>query len=349
MAWKFVEPQRGVWDFEKPDWYVQQASQHHVELMFSLGYMPVWASGAPDKDCGVGRGECSEPKDLNDWRDYIRTLATRYKGRVHYYEIWNEPNDQKMYYTGTIAGMVKLTQAASEVLKQVDPNNRVVSPSAVSLAGITWLDQFLRAGGGKYCDIIGYHFYVAPGPPEGVYNYVHKVQAVMSKNGLTITPLWNTEIGWAGITIDDATQAAYLVRTLILLRAAGTGRAIWFSWGNRHVGLTLHMAEPDRQTPTSAGRAFAVLQDWMVGASVGPCLADDQPEPFKASHSVWTCELNRDGKISRIVWNPDGNTNFTVPAAWNVQRIGDLSGTFRSMQAQKQIPIDQQPLLLAAY
>jgi hypothetical protein len=345
LAWKLVEPQRRGWDFSRSDWWVDQANAHNVEVLFILGYIPRWASSTPDKACRVGAGQCAEPSDLDEWRNYVRTVALRYKGRVHYYEMWNEPNDPQ-YYTGSITGMVKLTQAAQEVLKGVDPSIRLVSPSPVGPEGVKWLGEFLQAGGGKYSDIIGFHFYVAPGPPEGLVRLVQEIETLMAKNGVSDRPLWNTEIGWVGTKLDDFWQPAYLARTQLLLRSSGVSRSFWYAWGIRDGLVSLHLAKEDRVTPTPAGKAFEVLQSWMIGATVRSCTSADIPEPYKSSRGIWTCEISRSGEVSRVVWNSGGTVTFPVPPNWNVKRIGDLKGEYVTVPERRQIQVGEQPVIL---
>ena len=54
-------------------------------------------------------GAPAEPKDVKDWINYLQTVATRYRGKIFNYEIWNEPNDPQ-YFSGTIPKLVQLTQ-----------------------------------------------------------------------------------------------------------------------------------------------------------------------------------------------------------------------------------------------
>jgi hypothetical protein len=53
---------------------------------------------------------------LADWKEYVRMVATRYKGVIHHYEIWNEPN-VRTDFSGSVAVMLQLSQAAYDVLK----------------------------------------------------------------------------------------------------------------------------------------------------------------------------------------------------------------------------------------
>jgi hypothetical protein len=343
VAWKNVEPQKGVWDLAQTDAEVEAATQHRVDLLFNLGFTPNWASSAPDRVCVVGKGACVEPKNMEDWRNYVRTLATRYKGKVKYYEIWNEPDDTT-FWNGTDAGLVQLSKATYEVLKAVDPSIQVLSPAPGSPAGLALLDRLFSAGDGEYFDIVAYHPYVSPEPPESLYRYVQQIHQLMQKHGLGQKPLWVTEIGWATKPMPDSVQAAYVAETFLLLRAAGASRAFWYQWGNRNEN-TLYLVNEDNKTLTPAGLAFKVTEDWMLGAVVTSCDSADKPEIKKASHSLWTCKLDREGKTSYVVWNPDGGVKFTVPPSWKVNRIRSLENVDKPLPASREEMLGHQPVL----
>jgi len=345
VAWPWVEPQRGVWDFQRPDEYVAESSQHHnVELLFSLGYSPRWASSQPDAQTEFsGPGACAPPRNIQDWRDYIKTIGTRYKGRVRYYEVWNEPTVPFFWCGGTL-DLVSLTKAAYEVLKEIDPNDQIVSPSAVNKHGPAWLDDFLRQGGGNFVDIIGFHFYPAPGSPEGVVGQAKTIRTLMAKYGQANKPLWDTENTWNGSKLDRDTDAAFVARTLILDRASGVSRVYWYEWGNMSIPLVL--LEADRKTLTPAGQTFKVLQDWLIGAVLESCGSTYIPEAWHVSHAMWTCDLQRGQSTAKIVWNPDGDSTFNVPASWNIDRVRDISGKSTPLPATRRITIGIKPLLL---
>src|SRR4028118_353033 len=110
--WSIVEPNKGEWHFEYLDSDIALAQQHRVEMMLILKYTATWASARPtEPGCcyplpWTSKGNTAEPRNIEDWRNYIRTVATRYKGRVHYYELWNEPNVPR-FYSGTVEQMVR--------------------------------------------------------------------------------------------------------------------------------------------------------------------------------------------------------------------------------------------------
>ncbi len=339
VSWPNLEPRQGKWNFETLDEYVALAEEKKVELLLVLGLSPHWASARPTEKSTYGSGNAAEPKNLEYWSDYVRTVATRYKGRIRYYEIWNEPN-LPGFYTGTVAEMLRLSQKAYQILKEVDPSITVVSPSAAHSgdSGLTWLEEYLSRGGGSCADVIGYHFYVKPEPPEAMETAISQVRELMAKYEINKT-LWNTEAGWSKPKPfpSEELAAAYVARSYILNWAGGVSRFYWYAWDNQN-WVSLPMVEADRTTLTPAAVAYANVQKWLVGAQMSPCQSNSQ--------NTWICQLKRDrGYQGWIVWNPDGKLRFNVPDRWRVKQIRDLAGTERDLSGNS-IEIGPSPLLL---
>jgi endo-1,4-beta-mannosidase len=162
VTWPEIEPQKGKWRFATLDKSVAIAREHNAKVVLTLGFTPHWASARPQEFVGYNPGWAAEPADFKDWRVFVRTVATRYKGRIHIYEIWNEPNLTKIYWTGSTEQMIALGREADQIIKSIDPSAILVSPSATSDDGLKWLSEFLSKGGRQYVDVIGYHFYVFP-------------------------------------------------------------------------------------------------------------------------------------------------------------------------------------------
>jgi len=275
VAWPNLEPRKDQWDFATLDKYVTAAEQNHVDVLLPLGLSPRWASSRPNEESGYMPGNAAPPIHVDEWQNYVRTLATRYKGRIHTYEIWNEPN-LKQFYTGSVQELVRLAKVAYTTLKQVDPMILVCSPSATGKDGAIWLEQYFQAGGGKYTDVIGYHFYVNPEPPENMVPLIQKVKAVMEKYGMH-EQLWDTETGWAiqnnqslvapalgkgfnSLVLTGEQASAYIARAYLLSWGAGVSHLYWYSWDNRIMGLT----EADGKTIKAPARHMA---NWKTGCS----------------------------------------------------------------------------------
>ena len=328
VRWPELEPNKGQWQFETLDHYVSVAQAHHTSLLLPLGMTPLWAAARPQTN--------AEPKNMDDWRTFVKTVVSRYEGRIQAYEVWNEPNLQD-FWSGTTDQMLALTKEASGIIHSIDPQAILVSPSATTAYGIPWLGEFLKKGGGQFVDVIGFHFYVTPGLPEDLLPVIQRVRQVMSESGSGNKPLWNTETGWLAPAQFDSEEVAagILARAYILSWAAGVQRFYWYAWDNRSLAIVTY--KEAEHTVTPAGNAYKVIQQWLVGAKMDGCVES-------AEHS-WTCELSRSGKKQWIVWNPRGNLKFDVPPAWHVKSVAPLLHEPSSLKGSS-IEIGPAPTLL---
>lgn len=352
VAWPNLEPEKGQWKFTTLDKYVAMANLAKVDVLLPLGLSPAWATARPGEASSYKPGNAAEPRNLEDWRNYVRTVATRYKGRVHAYEIWNEPN-LKGFYSGSPETMVKMARIAYETLKAIDPDIIVVSPSVTGEGRHTgWLDDYLAKGGGQYSDVIGYHFYVPKSAPEAMLPVIRLVQQIVRKHGQGNKPLWNTETGWrianktmtgrigaAGADwreLYDEQAAAYVARALILGWASSVSRFYWYAWDNHDMGLI----DASDKSLKPAGAAFAKTREWMLGAIFSGCTGTD---------GLWVCELNEaNGRKARLVWRQSGSDQqWSVPTIWAAGQVEMLDGEIRELSpGAATLLLGQSPVLI---
>jgi hypothetical protein len=349
VAWPNLEPERGKWNFQTLDKYIALAERAGIDVVLPLGFSPTWASTRPNESPDWLPGHAAEPRNIDDWRNYVRTVALRYKGRIKYYELWNEVNVPE-YYSGSKEKLVELAQVAYKVLKEIDPDIVFLSPSVV--ADPAWLDEYLAKGGAQYLDVLSYHFYVPKASPEAMLPVIRQVQSVMRKHRLENKPLWNTEIGWwidnktvlrrqVGAApdwrkLDDRLAAAYVARTLILSWPAGVSRVFWYAWD----GIDMGLIEPGLLELKPAALAFDIMARWVTGGVLKQCNRDDR---------IWTCPLVRaDGKAGWIIWTEDDvDRKWNIPAAWNITRTETIDGSFSTSNG-KSIWIGAIPILLTS-
>jgi hypothetical protein len=346
--WASLEPIRGQWDFNRLDKYIALSLKHGIEPVLVLGNSPVWASSRPFERSAYRYGGAAEPRSLSDWENYVRIVATRYRGKVRYYEIWNEPN-LTQFYSGSVKTMLELTRVAHASLKDVDPRIQVLSPSPTEQRGIKWLDEFLRLGGGDYVDIIAYHFYVRPAPPEKMVTLIGDVRLLMDRYGQGAKPLWNTESGWdilnAGqdSTVSDALSsnlaADFVARALVLNWVSGVSRFYWYAWDNTIMGLV----ERDKKSLKLAARAYSRTAMWLIGVVMEGCTTD--------RYGSWVCKMNRQNERNAwIIWNPEKHLDMELPSKWNAIEYLTLDGVTHEIKGQDsgRVPISSSPILVKA-
>jgi hypothetical protein len=299
VIWPNIETARGVYNWTDLDKDVAEANAHHTQFLFTLGQTPTWASSRPDEPAAYGKGYGAPPAKMQDWRDFIRAVATRYRGRIQAYEVWNEP-DLKEFYTGTPAQLAALERATEQVVHQVDPHALVVAAPASGGEGSTklqFLDAYYSAGGGKNADVLAFHGYNYPAESE--IESVRTFQALVKAHGLQNKPIWETETGTDLSQISEADTAAFVGQEFVLDWALGIKRLYLYAYDSGFTGLDKAIPGSKRRDPTQldlSGQVYQNMEHWLTGAKMLSCGSD--------THGNWMCVLLRpDGSRARITWN----------------------------------------------
>ena len=350
-SWRDIQPNKGEWKLDYINEYVTEAEAAGLKVIWSIGNTPQWASARPDEICPYGLGCGAEPSDINDWRNYVRTIATKFKGRIECYEVWNEvnfPNDPLFepgdggtpngFFTGLVDDMVNLTRVAYEEIKRADPNACVLSPSFHNDGNWSLkFDKFLAAGGGKYIDVVSQHFYVDP-EPENAVVFIREEKAVLAKYGLSKLPMWDTEVGNVfpdeaairpTLTIEDVVYSLVL-RNYLIHASEGVSRVYWYGWDDEVWGLS------DKATQFDFGSA---------AASAAIHLLDQlQTINCQSKGKLWQCKVLAGGRKFKVVWVSGVNARSQrVVLTGNATRWGNIP---RSFKAGQSINIDARPVII---
>ena len=239
VSWKQFEPRRDEHDenwFGELDRLVELANENDIQVMLSVAKAPEWARPTNIED--------GAPTDPNEFQDFMRYIATRYKGRVSAYELWNEPNLQREWYGHTLSAtdFSRLVILGAEGVRNGDPDALTISgaPAAtgvndgfIAIDDRYFLQGMLQAGIANYVDAIGVHPYSWANPPEGTYldrsttdapshndhpsfffnDTLRDYRALLSTFGHPLKPLWITEFGWGsfeGLLADPPAGAEFM-------------------------------------------------------------------------------------------------------------------------------------------
>jgi hypothetical protein len=344
VAWPYVERTKGTFNWAQLDAFVTQANAHHVSFVYSSFYVPSWAA-ADKSSCKpyvYSTTVCtSSVINIQDWKDFMTALVTRYKGRIQVYELWNEPSCL-CTFTGTVAQLVALTQAEHDVIRSIDPAALIVGPTMQAYQN-AYLDSYFAAGGTRDIDAVGMH--ASPNPNNDVAEFMMGsvttgMRSVMQKYGLSNKPLWNTENDWGANTaiLNPDAQAAFVARNLLLNWNVGVTRAYWYAWDNTTVGTLWSTTSG----VTEAANAYEQVESWMKGAVMAPCSLNGSTNIY---HAVYTCNLTRSGGYqAQAVWNTDGNKTYTAPSQFTKYR--DLAGATTPIPSNHLVTIGIKPILL---
>jgi polysaccharide biosynthesis protein PslG len=207
--WKAVEQEKGK--LEVPanwDYIVDSAKAKGIESLIILDYGNKFYDNG-DKPLSDGA--------VSAYVKYSAFLVDHFKGRVKYFQVWNEWNGRVGNTTpGKAKDYAKLLKAVYPVLKAIDNNIYVIggsfsSSSYDSILGLrvaekhmpTQFQFFLGEDVADYMDAISIHPYVVyrDGDMHTFSGFIKLINSVVSRiratPGYEIKPIMITELGWS--------------------------------------------------------------------------------------------------------------------------------------------------------
>jgi hypothetical protein len=167
--------------------WVDAYRAHGIEVLGVLFGTARWVSSAPDDAMdlgGIPRWGLVAPAGQSDWELFVRTLAERLQGRVSSWEVWNEP-DIPSFWQSTAEDFSGLTRASAAVLRDVDPQTRVVLNlvDREHQYSIDFANSVIPAVA-DVLDVFGYHYGEAD-----VVSAARSIQPLLRADAA----FWNTE------------------------------------------------------------------------------------------------------------------------------------------------------------
>jgi hypothetical protein len=348
-TWTLLEPKPGHYEWNRLDKIVALAEAQDMSLIFTLPISSQW--NRPDTPLPSGVSATHVPtRDLESLAAFSAALSSRYKGRIRYYEVWNEP-DWPPFWKGNPdpAEYLALLQAASGGLRAGDPAARVLIGGLARPVDAGWLAKLLELGGGKFFDIMNIHVYPAGGT---LAESLAAVRDALGRHGLK-KPLWITETSSTGAYFDtpdrvreEKAKAAYLVRTYAeALSDPGVECVVWHTLRNcgRDIGLPrdwdfgLMTAEGE---PLPAHQAHRTLARMLLGARP----LGKQAAPAGVSAYAFAQE----GRHVWVVWTDRNQIQFPLPGSWSRVRVTTASGRTQDLGRRTSVSASPKPVFVEA-
>ncbi|MFA7343262.1 MAG: beta-galactosidase [Terrimicrobiaceae bacterium] len=193
VHWQSVEPREGEWDWKDVDRRIQVMADNGIETGGVFIGSPSWNTADPSGTLPVN--------NLVGWSNYVTETVKHCKGKVKYWELWNEPPN----FTGknqTSADYAKLAVATYDAAKAADPDCKI--GLAAKSAHINYIEEAIRAGAKDHFDYITLHPYEVLGGvlrdqgTEAIYmSIVPNVRKMLARVNpeKADAPVWFTELG----------------------------------------------------------------------------------------------------------------------------------------------------------
>ncbi len=261
FSWEEIEPrQKGEFDWAKYDRIVDLAETYGLQIIARLDRPPAWTRQAG--------GPATQPADdLADYGDFVYAFVDRYRGRVKYVQIWNEPNLSAEWGFQRVDAVAytRLLEVAYRRAKEAHPEVVVLSaPLAITLEDasmrgnhndLIFLEQMYQAGAGPFFDILSANAFGLDAPPEDPpgpdllnFRRVELQRAIMEQYGDADKAIWINEYGWNAAPasfpdelltwerVTDEEQADYTVRGIVWGREHWPWLGVVNIWYFRQVG-----------------------------------------------------------------------------------------------------------------
>ncbi|MGC9522542.1 MAG: hypothetical protein ACP5HG_11760 [Anaerolineae bacterium] len=206
------EPYRSAW--EKYDNIVDLTERYNLGIIARLEAPPAWSRAD-----GTARGAFGPPDRLEDFADFAEAMVSRYRGRIRFYQIWNEPNVYPEWGNAPVdpEAYTELLCLAYQRIKAVDPDAVVISGAMAQTMELgTWNEAYqgnnlmdtiflqrMYAAGAKNCfDIMAVNDYMLWSGPtdhrmtlrEINFSRPEWLRDVMVANGDANKPIWISEM-----------------------------------------------------------------------------------------------------------------------------------------------------------
>jgi hypothetical protein len=304
-------------------------------------YASVFADGTDE----LGTGKAINPNNV--WARFVASAVTRYRDRVHTWEMWNEP-DFSQFWSGAVADYARLLKVGYLAARSADPSARVLVGGMMywewtNRAGVehAWLRAFLdeqardpaAARNGYYFDGIPWHFYSRA---SDVYDRVRSAQVLLQQRGVSGKGMWINETNApacgepplyvscgdpnykGSATVEE--QADFHAQAYAYGLAVGLDRYIVFQYADDGQGESFGITRNDGSA-RPAYRALQVAIEQMGGATGASRQTDGNVERIV----VTTLRGRVTAMWARKASNETGRIDAIAPTATLVERDGSTS------------------------
>ncbi|MEM9753887.1 MAG: hypothetical protein AAF916_10970, partial [Planctomycetota bacterium] len=211
VMWAHLEPEPGRWVFR--DELLQVYRDANLSVLGVLSSTPFWAASIQNPQDMTEADQSRYfaryflPRDPQDWQNYVRTIAKRYRDDIRVWDLWNEPwgggfmnvrfnpnSRGKGMFSGPppavrIQKYFELGRTAKAALDEVDPELRLV----VDISKSQYVDQAIASRVTDFADVLAIHRYVGGvlGHPDDAFTKASRKPANAAQD-LGVR-LWMTE------------------------------------------------------------------------------------------------------------------------------------------------------------
>lgn len=385
FLWRDIEPAPGYyWDdqhnqssWAKYDRIVNLANEYGIQIIARLDRPPDWARPTGVKVAQLG--DTGPPDNYDDYGKFVYDIVKRYKGKVQFFQIWNEPNLHGEWNDQPIdpAAYVRLLKTAYTWAKVANPNCVILTAGLAptdqlgpeNLSDLVFTEEMYKDGAKDYFDIMSVMVYgLGYSPDDRRIDYNRAdfsrpalTREIMVRYGDAQKPVWASEYAWIslpdnwtgnpsvwGNSVSEQQQADYLVRGYERAQQEWPWMGVMTVWAFRWV-------EPPSQTGADPTPYFAIVNHdftprpaYNALKEYSQQLSSAYPGYYDATstaikyHGGWT-KQKIDGRVVRVTPGPGATATVTFYGTRLDLDIGVASAASRFSVTVDGAPSSQLP------
>jgi len=249
--WDTIELSDGSFTWTKPDAVVSECQARDLDVVFHIAQAPSW----------VGVSGWNPPvhnvTQLGHWHDFMQALAGRYGTDVRLYEVWNEPNGNSFWASGSATAAkpgeyADLLRYAHDGLRAGNPDVTISAMNMNRGHVSGWMNEVYDAleadMGVSTCQANGYYYDVL-----SLHPYCLTHQPNFAAGGDDIADSWG---GVIGRSFQDYRRA----RDLVFTREGVHKDVFMGEWGQNTDGSSNNGPVTDAQRALNIVQAFDLIR-----------------------------------------------------------------------------------------
>lgn len=228
--WDTIQPQENIWNFQPTDKLIRDMEQCGIALNMTLHPVPRWA--VPPERRNLGYGVWSRSKPMPGlYRKFVEKVVSRYRGKVYFWEIWNEP-DLIRKTTLNELDYLEVLKEGAQGIRKADPGAWVTTGGFGAIAHPrtqkNFQENILKKGKAFY-DIHAFHQH---GSFAEYASIIENEFLPMRKRTGTAAPWFANETALTSVGNTENAQALAVFKKIMFAWARGSISYNWYNLRN---------------------------------------------------------------------------------------------------------------------
>lgn len=245
QTWASIQPTCDTWKWDGLDHIVDIYGKLGVEIQYLLAYCPKWAAPVEKQHSKDSKDWSRSVPNIESYGRYAYEAAKRYKGRINYWEVWNEPDIG--FFRGSLDEYLSMLAVAYKSIKKASPKAKVLTGGFACMKHREMKEDFQKQvliKGKENFDIHAFHKH---GPFLDYANTIDGSFMQMRKDAKVTQPWYSNETAISSMDGAEKMQAETLFKKFL------------FAWSRGAIGYTWYDLRNDGYNPKNAEHNFGLI------------------------------------------------------------------------------------------